>query len=129
MNESNFDILNAIPLVEVMRGWGYVAKRDGDTSASYLCPWHDDHRPDLAFYGERCYCHACHQGGDAVALTARLHGLTMAEAARKINADFRLGLDLDAPAKPAGPTEAQRRRAGSFGLTRALFPACARTRS
>ena len=52
-----------------------------------LCPWHDDHKPDLAFYGPRCYCHACHAGGDAVALTAQLHGLTMVEAAQKIKAD------------------------------------------
>lgn len=30
-----------------------------------VCPWHDDHSPDLAFYdgGARCYCHACHGGG------------------------------------------------------------------
>lgn len=58
-----------------------------------LCPWHDDSRPDLAFYDERCYCHACHNGGDAVALTAQLFGLAPLDAARKINDDFRLGLD------------------------------------
>lgn len=75
-----------------------------------LCPWHDDHKPDLAFYGARCYCHACHAGGDAVALTAQLHGLSMLEAAQKINADFRLGLNLEATTRPTGPTEAQRRQ-------------------
>lgn len=75
-----------------------------------LCPWHDDHKPDLAFYGERCFCHACHNGGDAVALTAQLYGLTMPEAARKINADFLLKLDMDAPTRPTGPTEAQRQQ-------------------
>lgn len=75
-----------------------------------LCPWHDDHRPDLAFYGVRCYCHACHAGGDAVSLVAQLHGLTMVEAARRINVDFRLGLDADTPVKPTGPTEAERRQ-------------------
>lgn len=60
-----------------------------------LCPWHDDRHPDLAFYGNHCYCHACHEGGDAVALTAQVFGLSMIEAARKINADFRLDLTDD----------------------------------
>ena len=75
-----------------------------------LCPWHDDHKPDLAFYGPRCFCFSCHAGGDAVALTAQLHGLSMLNAAQKINTDFRLGLNLDAPTQPTGPTEAQRRQ-------------------
>ena len=66
------------------------------------CPWHDDRHPDLAFYEDgTCYCHACHHGGDAVALTARIFGLSMLEAARKINADFALGLE---PGKPVPPS-------------------------
>lgn len=84
MSDSRYDILNAIPLVEVMRGWGYVARRDGDTSASYLCPWHDDHRPSLVVdkvvrhgakdLGFKCF--ACGQEGyGAIQLAARLMGL------------------------------------------------------
>jgi len=62
------------------------------------CPWHDDSNPDLAFYENgTCYCHACHNGGDAVALTAQVFGLTMIEAAKQINADFSLGLGADKP--------------------------------
>ena len=79
-----FDILNQLPLVEVMRGWGYVPRRDGDTSASYICPWHDDHRPSLVVdkavrngasdLGFKCF--ACGQEGyGAVQLAARLMGL------------------------------------------------------
>ena len=84
MSETKLDILNAIPLVEVMRGWGYVAQRDGDQSASYLCPWHDDHRPSLVVdkqirknatdLGFKCF--ACGQEGyGAIQLAARLMGL------------------------------------------------------
>ena len=66
------------------------------------CPWHDDTHPDLAFYENgTCYCHACHHGGDAAALTARIFGLSMREAARKLNADFGLGLDTEAPVPQA----------------------------
>ena len=65
------------------------------------CPWHDDTHPDLAFYESgTCYCHACHHGGDAAALTAQIFGLTMIGAARKINADFGLGLDTKSALLP-----------------------------
>jgi hypothetical protein len=84
VSEGRLDILNAIPLTEVMRGWGYVARRDGDTSASYLCPWHDDHRPSLVVdkvvrkdaddLGFKCF--ACgEEGYGALQLAARLMGL------------------------------------------------------
>lgn len=87
MTENNFNILNAIPLVEVMRGWGHVQKREtkNGTVAWYLCPWHDDHRPSLAVdkvqrtgtkdLGFKCF--ACGQEGyGAVQLAARLMGMS-----------------------------------------------------
>lgn len=84
MNKSNFDILNSLSLVEVMRGWGRVPMRDGEASASFICPWHDDHRPSLVVdkkvrkdatdLGFKCF--ACHEEGfGAVQLAARLMGL------------------------------------------------------
>lgn len=62
-----------------------------------VCPWHADKNPDLAFYddGARCYCHACHAGGDAIALVGQLFGLRSFQAAQKINDDFRLGCDVN----------------------------------
>jgi len=83
-NETIYNTLNAIPLTEVMRGWGYSAVRVGDTSASYLCPWHDDHRPSLVVdvvvrhgatdLGFKCF--ACgEEGYGAVQLAARLLGM------------------------------------------------------
>lgn len=76
-----------------------------------LCPWHDDHHPDLRFYENgTCHCFACHAGGDAVALTAQLFGIQPIEAARKINSDFHLGLDEDSPQVPLGPSKAEIRR-------------------
>lgn len=74
-----------------------------------LCPWHDDRHPDLAFYDERCYCHACHNGGDAVALVGQLFSLTPLEAAQKINSDFGLGHDGSVPI-PSGPSRVEIRR-------------------
>lgn len=77
------------------------------------CPWHEDTHPDLAFYeqGTRCYCHACHQGGDVIALTAQLFSLTPLEAARKLNEDFRLNARAGKPSPAAAPARLQREKA------------------
>lgn len=81
MEKTKLDILNQIPLVDIMRGWGYVPMREGDTTASYICPWHDDHNPSLVVdkvvrrgaddLGFKCF--GCGQEGyGAVQLAARL---------------------------------------------------------
>ena len=75
-----------------------------------LCPWHEDHNPDLAFYGSRCHCYACGNGGDATALTAQIFGLTMVDAAKKLNADFGLHLNMDAPTDHAEISAIQKQR-------------------
>ena len=85
MTEQNVKILNAIPLVEVMRGWGYVPRRESRSgaTASFLCPWHDDHRPSLVVDRQKrdgaddlgFKCFACGQEGyGAIQLAARLMG-------------------------------------------------------
>ena len=76
------------------------------------CPWHSDRHPDLAFYenGARCYCHACHNGGDAIALTAQVFGLSPLDAARKLNADFRLCVDESSQMPTIETSRAQRYR-------------------
>ena len=72
-----------------------------------VCPWHNDHHPDLAFYDSHCFCHACHNGGDAVALTAQLFNVSMLDAAARLNKDFNLKLNLNTPTIPTGQTKAQ----------------------
>ncbi len=75
-----------------MRGWGYAPRRDGDTSASYICPWHDDHRPSLVVdkvvrkgasdLGFKCF--ACGQEGyGAIQLAARLMGLPAGQVSKE----------------------------------------------
>lgn len=75
------------------------------------CPWHADDNPDLTFYENgTCYCHACHNGGDAVALTAQIFGLSMIEAAKKLNTDFHLGLDAGKPVSVIVRNQIEQRR-------------------
>jgi len=75
------------------------------------CPWHHDRHPDLTFYNNgTCYCFACHNGGDAVSLTCQIFSLKPIEAAKKLNTDFFLRLDLDAPYKYTGPSKIELER-------------------
>ena len=60
-----------------------------------LCPWHKDTNPSLSFKGAKCHCFACNNGGDAVDLVAQLYGLSLVDAAKKIQSDFGLGVEVD----------------------------------
>lgn len=60
-----------------------------------VCPWHNDHKPSLSFKGNKCKCFACNNGGDAVDLTAQIFGITLAEAAARLQADFGVGREID----------------------------------
>ena len=94
MNNTIFDAIRArVTAKDAAQVYSLKFGRNGRA----LCPWHNDHTPDLAFYGEWCFCHACHNGGDAVSLTAQIFSLSMLDAARRLNVDFALNLDMNAP--------------------------------
>ena len=83
-----------VTALEAARAYGLRFGRGGRA----FCPWHEDGRyPALAFYGDRCYCHACHHGGDAVALAGQIFGLGAAEAARRVAEDFQVALTAETP--------------------------------
>lgn len=60
-----------------------------------VCPWHEDHKPSLSFKGTRCKCFSCNNGGDAVDLTAAIFGISLVDAAKKLQADFGIGREID----------------------------------
>ena len=74
-----------VPALDAAKMYGLRFGRSGRA----LCPWHSDHRPDLSFHGGRCRCFACGAGGDSVALTAQIFGLSMSAAAAKLATDFK----------------------------------------
>ena len=51
------------------------------------CIFHDDRHPSMKV-DERFYCFSCHATGDVIDFTARLFGLTLWEAAKKLANDF-----------------------------------------
>lgn len=74
-----------------------------DRSGRGFCPWHDDGRhAALAFLPSGdCYCHACHNHGDATDLAAQMLGVSKKEAAEQIRKDFRLDQPVDRRPNPA----------------------------
>lgn len=85
---------------EAARLYGAVFDRRG----WILCPFHNDRSASLSFKRGRFRCWSCGAAGDSIDYTSRLFGLTALEAAKKLNADFDLGI-----MEPA--TEEERERA------------------
>jgi DNA primase len=59
------------------------------------CPFHDDHNPSMKI-DNRFHCFACGADGDVIDYTGKLFGLSPYDAARKLAADFDLGIDKQA---------------------------------
>ena len=66
-----------------------------DRRGKAVCPWHEDHKPSLSFKGDRCKCFACNSGGDAVDLTVQIFGISIQDAAKKLQGDFGVDGELD----------------------------------
>ena len=61
-----------------------IDSRNGMTA----CIFHDDRNPSMKLYSDHYYCFGCSACGDVTAFTARLFGISQAEAAQKLASDF-----------------------------------------
>lgn len=84
------EIIARVPAAEAARAYGVTVNSRGLA----LCPFHAEDTPSCRFYPGTggFYCFGCGAGGDVITLTERMFGLSPIEAARKIDADFGLGL-------------------------------------
>lgn len=73
-----------------------------------LCPFHQDRHPSLTFKYNRYRCWSCGAHGSVIDLTAHLCGVDILEAAKLLNQDYSLGLELDKPLKKEVITQRQR---------------------
>lgn len=65
--------------------------------AGYInCPLHHEKTPSCKLYPEqgRFWCFGCESGGDAIDLTAAVHGCSKGKAAAELNERFNLNIDL-----------------------------------
>ena len=60
------------------------------------CPFHEDHNPSMKV-DDRFYCFGCGASGDVIDFTARLFGISLKDAAKKLSEDF--GIDPRPPAQ------------------------------
>lgn len=108
------EIVRRIPAADAARAYGVVVNSRGLA----LCPFHSEATPSCQFYpGNRgFYCFGCGAGGDVLTFVEKLLGLSPIEAARRLDADFRLGLFGDdggadttpAPVPPKTPEQRAR---------------------
>lgn len=61
-----------------------------------VCPLHGDRDASLKVYdnGRGWCCYGCHKGGDVINLAMALYNVRFNDAVRRLNDEFRLGLDL-----------------------------------
>ncbi len=82
------EIRRRVPMPEAAARYGVEARRGGHA----LCPFHTERTPSMKIYPDGFYCFGCGTGGDVVDFAARLFSLSPHEAAKKLDADFALGL-------------------------------------
>lgn len=100
-------IVQAVPMQAAAERYGLRPDRRGWC----CCPFHSEKTPSFRVYPGTggFYCFGCGAGGDVLTFAEQLFGLKPADAARRLDADF--GLGLFAAHAPAD-TGWQRRKAG-----------------
>lgn len=116
-------IVQAIPMQATAERYGLHPDRHGWC----CCPFHSEKTPSFRVYpgAGGFYCFGCGAGGDVVTFAERLFGLKPVDAAKRLDADFGLGLfDTPAPAdtgwqrrKAAREAAAARRERLLWGVT------------
>lgn len=84
---------------EAAARYGVEVNRHGKA----LCPFHNDRHPSLFVDDDHYHCYACGEHGDVIDFTAKLHGLSLYDAAKKLAYDF--GITQDKP-----PTKAMQEK-------------------
>lgn len=90
-------IVERVPMAEAAVRYGLHPDRRG----LCRCPFHNETTPSFKVYPGTggFYCFGCGAGGDVVNFAEKLLNLSPTEAARRLDADFSLGL-FDSPAPP-----------------------------
>lgn len=102
-------IVAAVPMEEAAERYGLAPDRRGWC----CCPFHNEKTPSFKIYPGTggFYCFGCGLGGDVLTFAELMFHLSPVEAARRLDADFGLGvLDISAP-DPGEITAWQQHRA------------------
>lgn len=86
----------ALTMDAVARAYGFTPNRAG----FICCPFHAEKSASLKLYERSFYCFGCGAGGSVIDFAAMLFQVDALGAVKRLNDDFRLGLDLDRPPDP-----------------------------
>lgn len=102
-------VKDAVTVTDAAALYGFSPNRAG----FIRCPFHgggNEKTPSCHLKERYFKCFACQTGGSVVDFTARLFNLSPLDAVKRLNADFRVGLSLDAHAPTPQELEAARKR-------------------
>lgn len=89
------EVKDLLSMAEVVRFYGYEPNRAG----FICCPFHNERTASTKIYARDFHCFGCGAHGDVVDFVGRLFNLDPLTAAKRLNEDFHLGIDLDRPEK------------------------------
>jgi len=75
-----------------------------------VCPFHEEKTPSMRLYEDGYHCFGCKAHGDVLDFVGKVLGVTMIQAAKRINNDFGLGLPLGHKVTVSQVAEAARQR-------------------
>jgi DNA primase len=89
------EIKSAVTMPEVARMYGYEPNAAGFIN----CPLHHEKTASVKVYSGDggWYCFGCTKGGDVIRFVQAVLNVEFKDACARLNADFRLGIDLHAP--------------------------------
>lgn len=90
------EINDRLRMSEVIRSCGLDIHR-GDF---VCCPFHNEKTPSMKIYDKSYYCFGCHAHGRAIDFIQKYYGLEFKDACRRLNIEFRLGLDGEIDPSP-----------------------------
>lgn len=100
-------IKEALTMRDVLTRYGYV--NTGRESDRIPCPLHNGTDKNFAYKPHSFRCFVCGESGTVIDFAMRLFNLPFPDACKRLNEDFRLGLDEDKPPREA-PVETPKMR-------------------
>ena len=107
MNLVAEQIKELVSMQDAFDKYGFKTNRAG----KIVCPFHSEKTASLGVKNNKWHCFGCGKGGSVIDFVMGLYGIDFENATKRINEDFRLGLDLEKPKKdPEVSYEIKKRR-------------------
>ena len=99
-------IRSAVDMKTVAEGYGLDVNRSGMT----LCPFHNERTPSAKIYHDSFHCFGCGEHADVIGFTQKMFSLNKPiDAAKKLNYDYGLNIEIGKAPTEAEVTEYQKR--------------------